>query len=50
MAHEMNRRNAKYGLASIPGGAGQATAILVEREKYWKGRAAFLDELEKVAV
>lgn len=50
MAHEMNRRNARYGLASIPGGAGQGTAILVEREKYWKGRAAFLVELEKATV
>jgi acetyl-CoA acetyltransferase family protein len=47
MAHEMNRRNSRYGLASIPGGAGQGTAILVEREKYWKGRSAFLEELEK---
>jgi acetyl-CoA C-acetyltransferase len=47
MAHEMNRRNSRYGLASIPGGAGQATAILVERERYWKGRSAFLEELEK---
>ena len=47
MAHEMNRRNSRYGLASIPGGAGQATAILVERDKYWKGRSAFLEELEK---
>jgi len=47
MAHEMNRRNSRYGLASIPGGAGQATAILVERERYWKGRSAFLGELEK---
>jgi len=47
MSHEMNRRKARYGLASIPGGAGQATAILVEREKYWKGRSAFLEELEK---
>jgi len=47
MAHEMNRRKARYGLASIPGGAGQATAILVEREKYWKGRSAFLEEIEK---
>jgi acetyl-CoA acyltransferase len=46
MAHEMNRRRSRYGLASIPGGAGQATAILVERERYWKGRSAFLDELE----
>jgi acetyl-CoA acetyltransferase family protein len=46
MAHEMNRRKARYGLASIPGGAGQATAILVERERYWKGRSAFLEELE----
>ena len=46
MSHEMNRRNSRYGLASIPGGLGQATAILVEREKYWKGRVAFLEELE----
>jgi acetyl-CoA acyltransferase len=50
MAHEMNRRKVRYGLASIPGGAGQATAILVEREKYWEGRAAFLEELEAVAL
>ena len=47
MAHEMNRRNSRYGLASIPGGAGQGTAILVEKEKYWKGRPTFLEELEK---
>jgi acetyl-CoA C-acetyltransferase len=47
MAHEMNRRNSRYGLASIPGGAGQGTAILVERENYWKGRSAFLEKLEK---
>jgi len=46
MAHEMNRRKSRYGLASIPGGAGQGTAILVERERYWKGRSAFLEELE----
>ena len=50
MAHEMNRRNARYGLASIPGGVGQATAMLVEREKYRKGRAAFLEELETAAL
>ncbi|HEY50028.1 MAG TPA: thiolase family protein [Dehalococcoidia bacterium] len=50
MAHEMNRRNARYGLASIPGGVGQATAMLVEREKYWKGRAAFLEKLESAAL
>ena len=47
LAHEMNRRKARYGLASIPGGAGQATAILVEREKYWKGRSAFWEKLDK---
>jgi len=46
MAHEMNRRRSRYGLASIPGGAGQATAILVERERYWKGRSAFQEQLE----
>jgi acetyl-CoA acetyltransferase family protein len=50
MAHEMNRRNARYGLASIPGGAGQGTAILVEREKYRGGRAAFVEELETVSI
>lgn len=50
MAHEMNRRKARYGLASIPGGAGQATAILVERERYWKGRSAFLEEPETATV
>ena len=46
MAHEMNRRNSRYGLASIPGGVGQGTAILVEREDYWDGRCAFLEKLE----
>jgi acetyl-CoA C-acetyltransferase len=46
MAHEMNRRNSRYGLASIPGGVGQGTAILVEREEYWDGRCAFLEKLE----
>ncbi len=50
MAHEMNRRKARYGVASIPGGAGQATAMLVERERYWKGRASFLEELETAAL
>jgi len=50
MSHEMNRRNSRYGLASIPGGLGQGTAILVERERYWKGRAAFEEELEKAIV
>jgi acetyl-CoA acetyltransferase family protein len=50
MAHEMNRQNSRYGLASIPGATGQGTAILVEKEKYWKGRASFLEELEKAAV
>ncbi len=50
MAHEMNRRHSRYGLASIPGGAGQATAILAERERYWKGRSAFLGELETATI
>lgn len=50
MAHEMNRRYSRYGLASIPGGAGQATAILVERERYWKGRSAFLEALETATI
>lgn len=42
MAHEMNRRSSRYGLASIPGGVGQGTAILVEMEDYWEGHRAFL--------
>ncbi|MBE0480856.1 MAG: thiolase family protein [Dehalococcoidia bacterium] len=44
LAHEMNRRGSRYGLASICGGMGQGTAILVEREDYWDGRAAFLGQ------
>ena len=44
MAHEMNRRKSRYGLACVPGGAGQGTAMIVEREAYWEGRRAFLDE------
>ena len=46
LAHEMNRRDSRYGLASIPGGLGQGTAIVVEREDYWDSRAAFLEPLE----
>ncbi len=42
LAHEMNRRGSRYGVASICGGFGQGTAMVVEREKYWKGRCAFL--------
>jgi len=42
LAHEMNRQGARYGLASICGGMGQGTAMLVEREDYWKGHCAFL--------
>jgi len=44
MAHEMNRRKSRYGLACVPGGAGQGTAMIVEREAYRQGRRAFLDE------
>ena len=42
LAHEMNRRGSRYGLASICGGMGQGTAMVVEREKYWDGHCAFL--------
>lgn len=42
LAHEMNRRKVRYGLASVCGGMGQGTAMVVERERYWKGRRAFL--------
>ena len=44
MAHEMNRRKSRYGLACVPGGAGQGTAVIVEREAYREGRRAYLDE------
>ena len=43
LAHEMNRRGSRYGLASIPGGVAQGTAIVVEREDYWDGHSAFLE-------
>ena len=42
MSHEMNRRGARYGCASICGGFGQGTAMVVEREEYWDGRRAWL--------
>jgi len=48
LAYEMNRRKSRYGLASVPGGAGQGTAVLLEREEYWNGRSAFLQEPEMV--
>jgi acetyl-CoA acetyltransferase family protein len=50
MAHEMNRRGSRWGVASICGGMGQGTAIVAEREDYWNGRAAFLEPLEKAKV
>ena len=42
LAHEMNRRGSRYGMASICGGFGQGTAMLVEREEYWDGHRAWL--------
>ncbi len=42
LAHEMNRRGSRYGVASICGGMGQGTAVVVEREDYWDGHCAFL--------
>jgi len=42
LSHEMNRRGSRYGCASICGGYGQGTAMVVEREKYWDGRKAWL--------
>lgn len=42
LAHEMNRRGSRYGLASIPGALGQGAAMVVEREDYWEGHCAFL--------
>ncbi len=49
MAHEMNRRGSSYGAACVGGGMGQGTAMVVEREEYWDGRTAFLEELEPAA-
>lgn len=46
LAFEMYRRNSRYGLACLPGGAGQATAVIVEKENYREGFAAFLQELK----
>jgi acetyl-CoA acetyltransferase family protein len=42
LAHEMNRRGARYGLAAICGAWGAGTATVIEREEYWEGRRAFL--------
>ena len=50
LINEMNLRKSRYGMASIPGGVGQATAILVEREEYWGGRSAWLQEPELATV
>lgn len=50
LAHEMNRRGSRWGLASICGGMGQGSAVVVEREDYWDGRAAFLEPLETIRV
>jgi len=46
LAHEMNRRGSRYGLACIPGGIAQGAATIVEREEYGAGRPAFLQENE----
>ena len=40
-AYEMNRRQAKFGLATICGGWGQGTAVIIEGEEYWDGRRAW---------
>jgi len=40
-AYEMNRRGSKLGLATICGGWGQGTAVILEREDYWDGRRAW---------
>ncbi|MEE8471215.1 MAG: thiolase family protein [Dehalococcoidia bacterium] len=46
LAHEMNRRGSRYGVASICGGMGQGTAMVVEREDYWEGRSAFSEPFQ----
>ena len=50
LAYEMNRRKSRYGVASICGGMGQGSAVVVEREEYWDGRAAFLETLDTAQV
>jgi hypothetical protein len=40
-------KSAKQVSEKMVKGAGQGTAILVEREKSWKGRSAFLEKLDK---
>ena len=42
LAHEMNRQGSRYGCASICGGFGQGTAVIMEREEYWDGHRAWL--------
>lgn len=42
LAHEMNRRKARYGLAAICGAWGAGAATVVEREEYWEGKRSFL--------
>ncbi len=42
LAHEMNRRGSRYGLAAICGAWGAGAATVIEREEYWEGRRAFL--------
>ncbi|HEY49836.1 MAG TPA: thiolase family protein [Dehalococcoidia bacterium] len=44
LAHEMNRRGSRYGLASICGAWGAGAATVIEREKYWRGRRSFMGE------
>ena len=42
LAHEMNRRKTRYGLAAICGAWGAGAATIVEREEYWQGKRSFL--------
>jgi acetyl-CoA acetyltransferase family protein len=42
LAHEMNRRESKHGLAAICGAWGAGAATILERETYWDGRRSFL--------
>jgi len=43
LAHEMNRRKARYGLAAICGAWGAGAATVIEREDYWPGKRSFLN-------
>ena len=45
LAHEMNRRKSKYGVAAICGAWGSGAATVLELEAYWEDKRPFLGEI-----